>query len=187
MDITFSEERHEYKIDGQIVLSVTQVLKAAKLIDDTWYTKKSCQRGIDIHDITALIDSGITEFESYRNHEYYGYLEAWEKFKDDTKFEAHQIEYIVGHKDYRYAGTLDRLGMMNNEYVIIDIKTGQPSKVHGLQLTGYEECINNTHIVGNLKLVCVHLKINGTYNMIEYKNEINVFLSALNIARWYSK
>ncbi len=42
--LSFDPETHQYWVDGEKVLSVTQVLKAAGLVDDRWYTIEGIRR-----------------------------------------------------------------------------------------------------------------------------------------------
>ena len=54
--LSFDPITHQYRLDGERVPSVTQVLSVCGLIDDTWYTEESRQRGQAIHLATKLLD-----------------------------------------------------------------------------------------------------------------------------------
>ena len=165
MKIDFDSLKHEYKIDGIIVPSVTQVINA----DNTFYNIEAMKRGRKIHLLTHMYDVGDLELETLKDTIYYGYLKAWIKFKADTKIDIIRREYIVGSKKIMAAGTLDVLGLFSNDCWLLDIKSGVPEWWHDLQVSGYKFMHIGRETIN--KLGCVHLRANGTYRLkeCEYK------------------
>ena len=106
-----------------------------------------------------------------------GYLEAWEAFIDDTGFAPELIEAIVGVETgpRPYAGTIDRLGILNGRRIIIDIKSGGPAPWHVVQQEAYSIAEG-----GAPDTACLYLKETGRYSLKTYN--IGDRLSAR--ARW---
>lgn len=101
-DFTFDEDTHEYRVDGRIVPSVTQVL--ADLLPQwkagEWYL----QRGRAIHRGCAL----ICKSRRFRNDPRIdGPLEACRKFLEQTKGTIVAVEKPMFSPTYLFAGTLD--------------------------------------------------------------------------------
>lgn len=183
-ELTFNSELHEYRIDGQVVPSVTQILSEAGLIDDRWYTEESQLRGRTVHVITALDDRGELD-ESLVTDEYQGYLNAWRLFKAETKCEIVllSIEKRVCNVAYEYAGTLDRLiGFPIPLVDLVDIKTGQPEWWHKFQTAGYWMCNGSQQASGRRT---IYLKSDGTWKPqmhTQHAYDMDVFRAALTLA-----
>ena len=75
------------------------------------------QIGTEVHERTQLIDMGC-EVEGD------GYSQAYIKFKTEMNFIPLEIELPVYSKS-GYAGTIDRVGTINNKLSIVDLKTTQ--------------------------------------------------------------
>lgn len=181
----FDVESHEYSEGGRIYPSVTQILSAVGLIDDSWFNSESAARGRLIHEFTEAVDADA--FSSNMMHpEYKGYVIAYERFKKESGFVVGKIELQMLSTDLCFAGTLDRTGELKDKNVIIDIKTGMPAKWHSVQLAGYQLLIKNNA----MDLYSLYLNADGKYRLIKYKDttrERNIFLSALNIYKWKAK
>lgn len=140
--VSFDPGTHTYKDGDQEIPSVTQLLKAAGQIDDTWYQPAGTERGSAVHDATAAIDNGDLDLSAFIDADYYPYVAAYMKFKEDTGVEILDVEKRVHHPAMGYAGTLDRIGIINGQKMLFDLKTGKAKSFwHGLQLTAYEACL----------------------------------------------
>src|SRR5690606_18835965 len=73
------------------------------------------------------------------------YLEGWRLFRREMGFVPLLLETRVYHPIYRYAGTLDRFGLLEHQsgvYVLVDIKTGDPeAAAAALQTAAYVEAL----------------------------------------------
>jgi hypothetical protein len=179
-ELTFNPELHEYRIDGQVVPSVTQILSEAGLVDDRWYTDESQLRGRTVHIITALDDRGELD-ESQVDAEYRGYLNAWRLFKAETKCEILSIEERICNVALRYAGTLDRRIRWNGPVHIGDLKTGACAWWHPFQTAGYWMCDG----IDAASRLTVYLTPDGTWRSQVYErhsHDTDVFRAALVIA-----
>jgi len=166
-DLQFDPATHTYQWRGKVVPSVTQVLKDTGLIDDAWYTPESARRGQAVHVATELDDRGELD-ESTVHEKVMPYLLAWRKFRAETGFTPVLIEQWVYNQSAQYAGTVDRVGSLCGQEVILDIKTGTAQPWHAWQLAAYQYCFD-----GFRKYLrrCVYLKDDGTYKIELFKPE----------------
>lgn len=188
--LTFNAERHEYRHNGSVVPSVTQVL--GPLYDWSMVKEEllrlAAERGDAVHTATELDDLGDLD-ESSVDPAIAGYLEAWRKFRADTGFVPDLIEQRVYHPLHRYAGTLDRGGMLGKRYALIDIKTS--SQLHpatAIQTAGYAAA----HLARGGRPFqtrhAVKLQADGRYSLspsyTDQAGDFAVFLSLLTVARY---
>lgn len=186
MNIGFNEERHEYRVNGLIVPSVTQVLSSVGLPDLSGVPADLLEwkagLGTAVHKATELDDAWDLD-EDYLDPAIMPYLQAYRRFKLESKFKAVLIEGKVYHNIFGYAGTFDRTGFLNNKKVLIDFKTGLTDpRVVGPQTAAYVEA-------GEMKYFTRYaLKLNkdATYRLIRLDNKMDfqIFLNALNIYKW---
>jgi hypothetical protein len=119
--------------------SVTQILKQFGLVDESHYNERARKRGTDVHIFTARLDdvsNVLTIPEDIKP-----YINQYIRFLSDVNPTWTQIESPLISEKLGYAGTFDRLGYINNKYVLVDIKTGTLPKWVGLQLTMYARLI----------------------------------------------
>ena len=178
--LTYDANKHEYKRDGVIVPSVTQILKDCGIIDDSWYTPDGTLRGAYAHDATALDDRGVLD-EAALDDTLRPYLVAWRLFRQQSDFEIVEIERRVWADSWLYAGTYDRLGMWDARSFLLDIKTGDAAPWHALQTAAYADCVGSRP-----KRACVYLRKTGGYTVDPHTslNDIGVFRAATAIWHW---
>lgn len=178
--ITFDADRHAYRVNDRSVLSVTQTLKLAGLIDDRWFTPEAAQKGTYVAQATAWLDLGTLD-ESSLDPVLVPYCEAWRAFQVDSKVDILAIETMVCHEVHQFAGTYDRLIVLNGHETLIDIKTGPHAIWHPLQTAAYAICLPQVTQRG-----CVYLREDGTYRLRLHSdpNDRDVFLAALTVAQW---
>lgn len=185
--VYFEADTHTYTDEEGLVLpSVTQVLKDVGIIDSSKYTEGSAEWGTEIHGCLQRIDEGLEQSELYIGTDVYPYVAAHEQFKHDTGFKVTGVEVIYGSEGYRFAGMIDRIGVLNGKDCIIDIKTGGKENWHSLQLAGYELLLQDPIHYSYVKRYALHLKNTGKYSLIEYKDRTDKhhFLCALDVHHW---
>jgi hypothetical protein len=187
MELTFNNSKHEYRLDGVIIPSVTQVLEESGLIcldcvpEDL--LEATSDLGAKVHKATELYD--LEELDINQLHpKLKRYLDGWIKFRKDYQFVPIESELQMFHPLYRYAGRLDRVGEC---LTLVDIKSGTKQKSHSVQTAAYK----GLYDYGKKKSeqikrrLIVYLSESG-YKVEENKdpNDMTVFLSALTITNY---
>jgi hypothetical protein len=155
---SFDPAAHAYALPGVgPVPSVTRIIRAAGLMDSRGWTPEARDRGTAVHDATHYADEGDLDPASV-DPTIVGYMEAWESFKRESKWQSLGIEILLGNSRMRYAGKTDDLGILNNFPTVLDKKTGGKDHWHEIQTAGYALCLAIP-----VRRVTVHLKSNGKY------------------------
>ncbi len=179
-DVHFDEATHTYTVAGQVVPSVTQVLKSAGVVDDRWFNDDARTRGTTVAIAIELHSKG--ELRSIPDG-YRCYVDAWEKFLAETGFVPFEVEKVVYNGPLGYAGKLDAEGHIPGaaRRLIIDVKTGCDVPHYPLQTAGYNLAEDGLH-----ERWCVFLQPNGTYAIRQHTDprDHDVFLAALKLVHW---
>lgn len=190
MSLSYDDVTHQYKENGVIIPSVTQVIKEAGLINLDWVEPEllrlKADLGKKVHLATELYDNNTIDLDEL-HPTLKLYLNGWIKFREDYDFSPTEIELQLYHKLYKYAGRIDRVGNIGKDKVLIDIKSGTHQKTNAIQTAGYELLYNqDKKKPGQIKKrLIVYLSESG-YKVEENKNpnDKNVFLSALTITNY---
>jgi len=129
----FDPTAHAYTTDAGRVPSITQMLKAAGLIDDTWFTQEACDRGTAVHDLTAAYDLGALDVESCTSP-FRDYLLQHVTLTNLVKPEWQHIEVPFVHEQLRFGGRPDRVGRVFGSQSVVEVKSGPPDDWHAVQL-----------------------------------------------------
>lgn len=180
--LTFNEEKHEYALDGEVLPSVTQILKAEGFIHHDFTDPRYAERGKAVHKATELFDLGTLD-ESTVDTRIQGYVQAWIKYRLDTNYmpDPSMIERRMYHPTLKYAGTIDRPGL--------DLKSGNPEPWHILQAAAYEDLmLANTDIVSR-GWNMIYLQDDGKYKIKPYSaidlyQARRIFHAALSCHQW---
>ena len=159
-EMKFNPDTHEYELNGEKYISVTQLLKKHGLSPD--YSKipaetlnAAAEKGKIIHDeIDRYIKSGEVGFTPE--------LEHFIDICDDYRLTPTASEIIVYNTEYKVAGTIDLLGFYeNNEIFIADHKTTSTLHTESLswQLSLYRFLAGNE--VSITKAFGTHLRPTG--------------------------
>jgi hypothetical protein len=157
--LTFDPEKHEYRLDGQRVPSVTQVIwdLLPGFEAGEWYL----ERGTAVHACAAMIAAG-QDFE--HDPVISGQVAACRRFFAEIKPQVLEIEHRVFSAEYQFAGTLDLWAMIAGHDVIIDWKSHVDERC-GWQLAAYSLCLPGKIKTG----YGVQLNDDGTYKMTPFK------------------
>jgi hypothetical protein len=101
-----------------------------------YYTPGAAERGQDLHLIFALAMghyAGLSEAPDVPEI-YTGYHQAMQEFIAWAKPVPSSIERAMKHKTYPYAGKPDFIGSINDEFGVLDFKSGVPAKWHSVQV-----------------------------------------------------
>lgn len=170
-ELKFEEKRHIYTLDGQLLPSVTTVMKP---LDREMYCginedvmKIAAYRGTSIHNaLENYVLYGIEDIEP----KYRGYFDGFLKFWKENNPEPLATESRLYHRILRYAGTADLPCIIGGKRVLVDYKTSAEvnSMLTGVQLEAYAKAYDSHGFKFDEKAI-VHLKSDGSYHMVRYK------------------
>lgn len=144
--VQFDEATHTYTLDGVELPSVTSIIRylAVDKANNADHNMAliARERGSAVHEATVMYDySG--EIPDDFPAEYAPYLEAYVQFVRDYKPKWELIEHPMADETAGFAGTLDRFGLIDDEYAILDIKTSYKVDMPSLsaQLAAYSQLL----------------------------------------------
>lgn len=179
--LNFNSDTHVYTLDGQVLPSVTTILKSEGFIDTTFYNEWARNKGSMVHLACHLDDTGELD-ESTVDPIITPYLEAYGSFKSDSGFVVSSSETPLASPVYRFAGTPDKMGSFKDvTCAILDIKTGTVEPWAAIQLAAYEILVGSPY-----KRFALQLMDSGKYKLHPFteRSDRNIFLSALSIYQW---
>lgn len=177
----FNPLTHTGTLDGYIIPSITQVLKAEGFIDTQWCTDWDRDKGQQVHLATHLDDMNDLVEESV-DPIIAPYLEAWREFRSVTGFMVEGSETPLVSATFRYFGIPDRWGYISTTRVVIDLKSGPCSPWVALQTAAQGLLIDPS---AHFKRFGLTLK-NGKPKITEFtdRSDRGVFLGALASYNW---
>ena len=139
-ELRFEEKRHIYTLEGQILPSVTTIMRP---LDNALYQgideeimRMAADRGTAIHNaVENYVLYGIEDIEPKHR----GYFDGFLKFWEENNPEPLATESRLYHRILRYAGTADLPCIIGGKRVLIDYKTSAVvnSMLTGVQLEAY--------------------------------------------------
>ncbi len=186
VDFEFEEATHEYKSDGRIIPSVTQILQGCGIVNysgiPTDVLERKAAIGKAVHLACEYYDAGILEGVP---NLYAPYVEAYKRASTDLSWRWDCIEHRkIGRVDgMQFGMQLDRLGMIYGSTSLVELKTTaaiEPS--WGIQLAAYHLGME----IASMRRYALWLKEDGNYRLIEYKDkrDFQIFRQALSLEYW---
>jgi hypothetical protein len=128
---------HTYLISGRKYKSVTTILKDEGFIKTFGYNEESRMIGEQCHKLTHAYDLSIPILKCPEI--YVSRFDKYKLFKKESGFIPEFAELEVSMPALNYAGQLDRLGWLNGERWVIDLKFSAASYIywHEYQTTAY--------------------------------------------------
>lgn len=191
--LEFDPSAHIYTVAGIEVVSVTKVLSRLGLsptYPDTPEAEARRSYGTSVHMWTQYVDqmdeSGKATEQMFPCEEIFGCGRAWHQFKTDYKVQILHTELPVYCHSREYAGTIDRVALIDGKLTIIDIKTGNPGRVAGLQLAGYANAYYEDQGEMPRRLLAVQILSTGQYKVSEYDLTLHsrVWMAAMTVYAW---
>lgn len=187
-ELAFDAARHEYRVGGRVVPSVTQVLG---ILTDfgavpAEVLARAAEFGTHVHQACALWNAGRLDEDSL-DPALAPYLEGWRKFIRECEVEVLDSEFHVYHAGLKYAGTVDVLAKWKGRTHVLDIKTASVlSPSWRPQTAAYREACLQSQLVCCPTRYCVQLIGAGDYRLHKSADPVDlaIFTSALNIYRW---
>lgn len=203
---TFDEATHCYRLNGQVLPSITQSIAAAGLIDTEWYTQRGRERGVAVHDATMMDDeaeNGDYELDEeslddvcgddgiplFSPGELLSYVEGWRAFRRAYEFEPTLIEEPLYHKVHLFAGRIDRAGFIKHNRrrtkCVVEIKTGASVGATAEQTAAQVHLLENPPSWSRFE---VRVMKEGKYKLSEFglrdlPRDFGSFLSTVQVAR----
>lgn len=191
--LDFKEVGHEYRYNGRLIPSVTQILEDNRLRVDLSQVppavlERARQRGVAVHLATHFDDEGSLD-EGTVDPIVWPYVQAWRAFRKARSVEILEMEQRRVHSTLGYAGTSDRIASVDlgrrRGLALIDLKTGDQTGV-GYQLAAYQELYRNA--IGEFPVmarwsVVLHPERRIPYTVHEFDKvrDWRVFRSALDL------
>ena len=162
--LAFDEAKHIYMTRGQRIPAVSEILRPLAntlfpvQVDD--YRRQRADIGTRVHRLTLAIDTG-QHIDAADAADIIGYLGAYRRFLRDRSPSICYSEQPVVDTDAWYAGTVDRIAIIDGRPWIIDIKTSREitHELYDLQLYAYAAAAK----CGDVTLGILQLRPNGTY------------------------
>lgn len=190
--------RHRYSIDGRDLISVTQALGEAGLVDRTQFTDDARRRGTLVHAAIELwhergyVDLGRDDAMA---HEIAPYVNAYINFLAESQIRIDAVEERLADPALGCAGTLDlrghlptppsiaALASVDDAIDVIDVKTGSAPAFVGWQVSGYVQMLP-PHVRRRCRRWCLNLLDDATYRLIPLtkRSDETIFLAALTVA-----
>ena len=171
--IEYNDDAHEYRVNGEVVPSVTQVIKSSGLVDYSHCTEYGRKRGTIIHEVVQLINEGDLDEDSV-DPLIRPWISAYRAFLSDCAFRLYRSEMIVHSELYGYAGRFDMYGRVNKRRAIIDVKTGQIGPDVEWQLGAYMQAAKECGLRPQTAF-SLQLRPDGTYRLREHRNGFIAF------------
>lgn len=191
--LEFDPSRHIYTVAGIEVVSVTRVLSRLGLsptYPDTPEAEAKRNFGTSVHSWTVEVDqveaTSIPPDHKFPSEDICKCGDAWSQFKKDYNVQILHTELPVYCHSKEYAGTIDRVAMIDGKLTIIDIKTGNPGRVAGLQLAGYAHAYFEDQGEMPRRLIAVQVLSTGQYKVSEYDLTLHsrVWSAAMTVYAW---
>lgn len=177
-----SAKRHYGDEEGRY-WSVSQVCEVVAGKCD-YYAPGSADRGQDIHDIFALAvghSIGLCDAPDVPEG-YAGYYSAILKWIEFAKPKPWGLERMKRHATLPYAGRADFVGMIGEEFGVLDLKSGVPAAWHRLQLHGYQKMFDKAS-----RMWVLYVNDDGTFKQVPIKlsaRDWAAFQNGLSILQW---
>lgn len=189
MDFAFDAARHEYidTLTGDVLPHITGLLDRGGYIDDRWYTEESCERGHQVHRLTADFDLGALEDPASLVSKYKGYLQGHIAAMKIIKPEWAHIEEPLASGRHRFGGRPDRVGRAYGMQSVLEVKSAVPDLVaHGIQ-TALQAILVSEELRLDPETITrfgLYLKPNGKWKLEQFR-DTNDFVRAYDLIRRY--
>lgn len=182
-ELLFLEKDHVYTVGGEVLPSVSEL--CAPLHRETykdvpqWQLEAAAERGTIVHEATQALDgAGRVSV----GEEYLPYVMAYRDFLSEHRPLWSLTEKAMYHPELRYAGTPDRYGVMDSKLTLLDIKTTSTVYKHicRAQLNLYRLMLIARGFQVEQMLI-LHLKKDGTYKLVEMKEDTPLAMALITI------
>lgn len=187
--LSFDESEHIYEVDGEVMPSVSEIIRfiAREVYGDVVQSvlDNAADRGTRVHKATQMLDV-VGDVEC--DEDIVPYVTAYVQFVKEHKPKWDLIEKSMFNPAEKYAGTVDRIGMLDGKKTIVDIKTSSAIQkvLYGAQLNLYRMMAHENGIEVE-RLVILHLTKDKGYKLIEIPIDDEVANACLTLHRALAK
>lgn len=165
--LRLDEETHRYFVGEDEYEAVSKILEALELSHrfsnlDAFYSI----RGRAVHSAVEMVDKSSLDRDSL-DPIIRPYVDAYLLFLRQSGYTPVETEFGMYDAEFRFAGTVDKIGMLNGRLGILDVKTGQIDPAVDLQLSAYAYLWNKYHPDRKAEWrYALQLREDGTYNLV---------------------
>lgn len=179
--LTFREDIHQYRWNGTVVPSVTQLLDGLRLYAGVSeeVMEEARRRGTYVHTACQFFDEEDLDVEALKENDptTWAYLQGWVKFVRDCEPNWTWIESPFYSQAFQFAGTPDRIGELTYkgkrvENAIVDIKSSLSSHwAWGMQTAAYAHLFDpQAHFTRKRFTVQLLPEPEGEYRLLEWSD-----------------
>jgi hypothetical protein len=184
-ELAFDEATHTYRFLGAVVPGVTAVLRPLSSFAGIppAVLEAKAQLGRHVHAACEYDDQGDLDEDSIED-EVAGYLNGWRAFRRDTHCTVLAVEKRVFEPRLQYAGTLDRLLLIEGVRWLVDLKTCFTTPITaGPQTAAYLRALGDTSIT---RRAALRLRPDGTYRFdpLTGPDDWSAFMACLTLHRY---
>lgn len=167
--LTFNEDAHEYQVNGEIIPSVSEIIRfiAREVYGEVVQSvlDNAADRGTRVHKATQMLDV-VHDVEC--DEDIVPYVQAYVQFLRDHKPKWDAIEKSFYNPECKYCGTVDRIGDLDGKKTLVDIKTSSSLQkvLYGAQLNLYRMGLKANGVEVE-RIVILHLTKDKGYKIVE--------------------
>ena len=117
------DESHQYWWGDTYVPGVNEILRATGLVNTDYFTEEGAARGKRRHLLVEDYDKGEADWDGLDPDDSH-ILIGYQEFLEETGFVVQANELPLYHPVFHYAGTLDKVGVLDDKTTVLDVKTG---------------------------------------------------------------
>lgn len=181
----FEPVDHSYYLDDHKIPSITQLIERGGLLGPgaDYYTESSRDRGHEVHRLCADYDLGALDLPRLESP-HRGYVLAYIAASQALKPSWTEIEEADAHPKYRFAGRIDRAGVVLGRQTVAELKSAAKAKHHQIQ-TALQAILKSARHglpAESWQRLVIYLKNTGKYS-VEIHEDLRDFAEAYRLIR----